>query len=83
MAEFKDPIASTRKDRNIKNPWDFSTPCYDDRNHLSLGQDHGVGFANPVGSMQHQTRDDVIPKGRIETLSLKRDPSKLKVESNK
>lgn len=69
---FKDPIA-TKDAKSIKNPWSFECPVYDQRSgcYVSAGDDHGVGHKNPIGT-QHPAKglDAVIPKGRVNTLSL-------------
>lgn len=62
---FHDPIAP--KDPKKKpSPWTFNAPPYDQRSgcFVEAGDDHGVGFKQPVGSMDHK-KQNVIPKGRV------------------
>jgi len=66
------------KYKSIKNPWDFTQPCYDERNTINAGSEYGVGVNQPVGSKE-QLNTKVIPVGRVDTLSLKRDYKKLEV----
>lgn len=66
---FKDPIAPKVKSEKKKSPWDFTAPCYDERNLISAGDNHGVGFNNPVGHKGNpKERVDTMPFGRVKTM---------------
>lgn len=66
---FKDPIAPRIKEQKKKNPWDFTAPCYDERNMVSAGDNHGKGFNNPVGHKGNpKERVDTLPYGRVKTM---------------
>lgn len=72
---FKDPIAPRVKPEKKKNPWDFTAPCYDDRNMVSAGDTYGVGFNQPVGHKGNpKERVDVLPFGRPETMRVDNIP---------
>ena len=65
---FKNPIAPKVKEEKKKNPWDFTAPCYDQRNMVSAGDNHGVGFNNPIGHKGNpKSRVDTLPYGRVKT----------------
>lgn len=70
---FKDPISPKEKPKQVKSPWNYEAPCYDDRMKISAGDDYGVGFRSPVGSVGDAKKSDMIPKGRVNTLSLQRN----------
>ena len=66
---FKNPIAPRVKEEKKKNPWDFTAPCYDQRNMISAGDTYGVGFNQPVGHKGNpKERVDVLPFGRPATM---------------
>jgi hypothetical protein len=75
---FKDKMATKKK--TIKNPWNYEAPCFDDRQRMSAGIDYGVGYNQPVGSVGSPKSTDILPKGRVDTMSLKRDYKSLDVE---
>jgi hypothetical protein len=49
------------KGKSLGSPWDFSAPNYDRRDgrFVNAGWNHGSGYKNPVGSLNH------IAKGPI------------------
>lgn len=59
---FKDPIA-VKKRKEIKSPWNFDCPPYDERTscYVDAGSHYGVGHRQPVGH-----KGD--PKMRVGTL---------------
>lgn len=64
---FRDPIAD-KKPKAKKGPWTFTAPPYDQRSgcFLEAGDDHGVGFKQPVGhSGNPKERASTLPKGRV------------------
>jgi hypothetical protein len=66
---FKNPIEPRVKEQKKKNPWDFTAPCYDERNMISAGDNHGVGFNNPVGHHGNpKERVETMPFGRVKTM---------------
>ena len=66
---FKNPIAPRVKEEKKKSPWDFTAPCYDQRNLISAGDNHGVGFNQPVGHKgKAKERVDTMPFGRVDTM---------------
>ena len=65
---FKNPISPKVKQEKKKNPWDFTAPCYDQRNMVSAGDSYGTGFKNPVGHKgPSKEKVDTLPYGRVET----------------
>ena len=65
---FKNPIAPKAKEEKKKNPWDFTAPCYDQRNMISAGDSYGVGHTNPVGHKgPAKQRVDTLPFGKGST----------------
>jgi len=79
---FKDPIARKNQEPVDKpelsknSPWDFTCPQYDQRTScfIKAGTDYKVGHRNPVGHMDGaKDADDILPKGRVNTLKTKRD----------
>ncbi len=67
MKTFSDPIKPrSQKPKEItKSPWDFSSPCYDNRSSsfIQAGTDYGVGFNQPVGhSGAPKTNVSTLPK---------------------
>lgn len=72
---FKNPIAPRVKEQKKKSPWDFTAPCYDERNMISAGDNHGMGFNNPVGHMGNpKERADTLPMGRASTMKVDNIP---------
>ena len=65
---FKDPIEVKNPKKNFK--WDFAAPVYDERTScfIEAGSNYGKGHKQPVGGFKARSMDEVIPKGRIETL---------------
>lgn len=65
---FKNPIEPRIKEQKKKSPWDFKAPCYDERNLISAGDNHGVGFNNPVGHKgDAKKRVSTLPYGKVQT----------------
>ena len=64
---FKNPIAPRVKEKEKKNPWNFTAPCYDDRNMISAGDNYGKGFNQPVGKEDASMANSPIPMGRVDT----------------
>jgi hypothetical protein len=65
------------KDRcKVNNPkekktfWKFKAPVYDERSScfVRAGSDYGVGKNQPIGKYEARSMDEVIPKGRVDTL---------------
>lgn len=72
---FKDPIAPRVKEQKKKSPWDFTAPCYDQRNLISAGDNHGTGFNNPVGHKGNpKERVDTLPYGTVNTMRVDNIP---------
>lgn len=72
---FKDPIKSKIGTEKKKNPWDFTAPCYDQRNMISAGDNYGVGFNQPVGRKGNPTKDvPTLPRGRVDTMKVDNIP---------
>jgi hypothetical protein len=46
---FHDPIAAKPEKKNVRTPFNFEAPQYDDRTKICAGTHHGVGHRNPVG----------------------------------
>jgi hypothetical protein len=48
---FKDPIAIKNGKKEMKSPWDFRAPEYDERSscYVNAGTHYGVGHRQPVG----------------------------------
>jgi hypothetical protein len=66
---FKNPIEPRVKEQKKKSPWDFTAPCYDERNMISAGDNHGVGFNNPIGHKGNpKERVDTLPFGHKKTM---------------
>lgn len=66
---FKDPTAPRVKEKDEKNPWTFTAPCYDYRNMQSAGDYKGKGFKQPVGSKGNpKATVDVLPMGKVKTM---------------
>lgn len=63
---FKDPIADKSKVKEIKSPWNFDCPPYDERSscYVNAGNHHGVGHRQPVGHHGNaKSKVDVLPSG--------------------
>lgn len=50
-----------KKAKEVKVPWDFKSPSYDERLMVSAGDHHGVGKKNPVSGEKPR---HPIPMGR-------------------
>lgn len=63
MAKFHDPIAPKKKEDG-KKPWSFKAPSYDNRSSCSIsaGDDYGIGFKTPVGSMSTSGKSPIPMK---------------------
>lgn len=75
---FKDPIADKPK-KQMKSPWDFTCPDYDERSscYVNVGSHHGVGFRQPVGHAGNPASTAaVLPKGKVNTLTVDQSPVK-------
>ena len=60
--EFHDPIKAKPKEKNVKTPWNFASPSYDDRLEVCAGTHYGTGHNQPVGSVgQPKKFADVLP----------------------
>lgn len=59
---FKNPIA-IKQNKQIKSPWNFDCPRYDQRTscYVNAGSHYGVGHRQPVGNSR-------LPKSKIEVL---------------
>lgn len=72
---FKNPIAPRVKEEKKKSPWDFTAPCYDQRNMISAGDNYGVGFNQPVGHKGNpKERASTLPMGRVDTMRVDNIP---------
>ena len=58
------------KEKEVKNPWNFQAPCYDQRLMVSAGDYYGTGFNQPVGSKDRAPKEtvDVLPMTRTSTM---------------
>lgn len=56
----------------MKTPWNFDAPPYDERTScfVSAGTDHGVGKVQPIGSLNYAKDSNVVPKGKMKTMSI-------------
>jgi hypothetical protein len=61
---FKNPIAPRAKEKKIKSPWNFSSPSYDEAKSLSVGENYGTGYKQPVGTETVSMAKCPIPYGR-------------------
>lgn len=63
MKKFHDPIAPKKKEDG-KAPWSFKSPSYDNRSSCSIkaGDDYGIGFRQPVGSMSDKGKSPIPMK---------------------
>lgn len=84
---FKDPIRSEVKAKEMKSPWDFSCPKYDERSscYVNAGSHYGVGHKQPIGHAGNPSaKADVLPKGRVSTMKVAGVPrTNLPVEMEK
>lgn len=67
---FKDPIA-IKQGKNMKSPWNFDAPCYDERTscYVNAGSHYGVGHRQPVGHKGNPaSRAETLPHGRVKTM---------------
>ena len=71
---FKNPISPRLKEQKKKSPWNFESPCYDDRNMISAGDNYGKGFKNPVGTFKASNENSPIPKGKVDTMRVDNIP---------
>lgn len=73
---FKDATA-IKEGKNIKSPWNFECPPYDERSscYVNAGTNYGVGHKTPIGKTKasgyavpvghpHTMKDDHIYKGK-------------------
>jgi hypothetical protein len=69
--KFKDPC-EVKVGKEIKSPWNFEAPCYDERSScfVNAGTYYGVGKAQPVGHSDG-ARSNFSPTERIKEISLK------------
>jgi hypothetical protein len=64
---FPTPTEPKKSTHTLRNPWDFSCPCYDERtsNFINAGTHQGVGKKQPIGHEgTPKSRVDVLPYGR-------------------
>lgn len=61
---FKNKI-EPKTDKEMKSPWDFTQPHYDERSscYINAGSHHGVGYRQPTGSSTHSMKG-AIPNGK-------------------
>lgn len=75
---FKNPI-EVKKDKEIKSPWNFECPPYDQRTscYVNAGTHHGVGPNQPVGHSENpKSTSPFLPKGRVNTMKTYEVPHK-------
>jgi hypothetical protein len=55
---FDDPIA-VKQNKEMKSPWDYRAPCYDERTScfINTGSHYGVGHTQPVGHKGDPKKD--------------------------
>jgi len=63
--------------KNVKNPWDFTQPVYDERSscYINAGTKHGVGKPQPVGTLKHNMKG-AVPIGRPPQLKVDEVPTR-------
>ncbi len=66
---FPNPI-EPKQDKEIKSPWNFDCPPYDERSscYVNAGSKYGVGHKQPVGHKDN-------PKGKVPALPYGRHPT--------
>jgi hypothetical protein len=70
---FSDPVKDGTKTKRIKNPWDFTSPAYDERSScfVEAGTSHGVGHKQPVGHTGNPKKDVAcLPRGKVRTMEV-------------
>lgn len=75
---FKDPL-EVKSEKNMKSPWDFTCPDYDERTscYVNAGSHYGVGHRQPVGHKgAAKSTSPVLPKGRVATMEVSEVPRK-------
>ncbi len=75
---FKDPIA-VKPGKNIKSPWNFDQPEYDERTScfVNAGSHYGVGHRQPVGHEGNpKMRAGTLPIGKVKTMKTDEVPYK-------
>lgn len=76
---FKNPI-EPKESKEVKSPWDFKQPTYDERTscYVNAGSHYGVGHKCPVGhTSKPKSYDSVIPVGRNhKTIEVSKVPHK-------
>jgi len=68
---FKDPIAPKGNSKNMKSPWNFDQPCYDERTscYVNAGSHYGVGHKQPVGHHGNpKSKAETLPEHRVKTM---------------
>lgn len=66
---FRDPIESDIQVREVKSPWNFKAPCYDQSKMVQAGDNYGIGHRSPVGHPGNPKTSDMLPKGRVNTMA--------------
>lgn len=67
---FNDPIKS-KKHKEMKSPWNFDCPKYDERSscYVNAGSHYGVGHRQPVGHAGEPKKEvSTLPFGRPKTM---------------
>ena len=69
MKGIKETIPDKNPLKKVRNPWSFDAPKYDERSScfVRAGNDHGVGYRQPVGHSDNP-RSEGVPTGRPNTL---------------
>lgn len=70
------------KSKEIKSPWNFDQPCYDERSSgfINAGWNHGVGFKQPVGSKGNPKMDvPCLPKKHAQAMSIEANSTKTEL----
>jgi hypothetical protein len=68
---FKDPIAIKGSQKELKSPWNFDAPQYDERSSyfVNAGSHYGVGHKQPVGHKGNpKARADTMPMDGVKTM---------------
>lgn len=78
---FKDRLEPKIPKKNLRTPWNFEAPQYDERTscYVSAGTDYGIGVTQPVGHSGNP-KSEGVPKGKVNTLSTYPSSKKIEVE---
>lgn len=83
---FKDAL-KVKEGKNVKSPWNYECPPYDERSScfVNAGTNYGVGHKTPVGSTKHNSKY-AVPVGHPHDMKVdhvyKGKPSLIHSEEN-